>query len=196
MCGCSGAGLVIGSLAGFTSGRVEALLSRMIDAFLSLPSLVVALGIVGALGKSYPMLLFALILTGWPWYARIYRNLVMRERSQLYVQAAIALGAPRSRVLWRHIGPNILGPALVVVTVNLGNAMLSLAALSFLGLGVRPPTPEWGAMVSDARFYFQTHPWLIAAPGLAICLTVLCVNILGDALRDLSVRRTPRRLRP
>jgi ABC-type dipeptide/oligopeptide/nickel transport system permease subunit len=186
LAGCSGVGLVLGSLAGFSGGKLDAVLSRLIDAFLCLPSLVVALGIVGVMGKSFTNLIIALVLTGWPWYARIYRSLVIRERNQPYVLAATSLGATRLRVLWRHIGPNILGPAMVVATVNLGNAMLSLASLSFLGLGVRPPIPEWGAMVSDARFHFQTHPWLIAAPGLAIAISVLSVNILGDALRDLA----------
>jgi ABC-type dipeptide/oligopeptide/nickel transport system permease subunit len=191
--GCSGIGLVMGCLAGFSGGRWDSLISRLIDAFLSLPSLVVALGIVGVMGKSFTNLVIALVLTGWPWYARIYRSLVIRERNQPYVLAALSLGATRFRVLWRHIGPNILGPALVVATVNLGNAMLSLASLSFLGLGVRPPTPEWGAMVSDARFHFQTHPWLIAAPGLAIALSVLGVNILGDALREMTDPRPRQR---
>jgi ABC-type dipeptide/oligopeptide/nickel transport system permease subunit len=184
--GCSGIGLTLGSMAGVVTGRWGAVLGRLIDTFLSLPSLVIALGIVGVLGKSYSNLLLALVLAGWPWYARIYRSLVIRERSQPYVQAATALGASRFRILWRHIGPNIIGPVVVVATTNLGNAMLSLAALSFLGLGVRPPTPEWGAMVSEARFHFQTHPWLIFAPGLAISLSSLCINILGDALRDLT----------
>jgi peptide/nickel transport system permease protein len=182
--GSSGVGLTIGALAGTIGGRPGGLLSRLIDAFLGLPSLVIALGIVGALGKSFPNLLLALILTSWPWYARIYRSLFVKQRSHDYVLAAASLGAPRSRIIWRHMGPNVFGPGLVIATVNLGNAMLSLAALSFLGLGVQPPTPEWGAMVSDARFHFQTHPWLIIAPGLAISLSVLSVNILGDALRD------------
>lgn len=182
--GSTGAGLVLGATAGFIGGKWDAVVSRLIDACLALPSLVVALGIVGTLGTSFTNLLIALVITGWPWYARIYRSLVVRERAQPYVLAATSLGASRMRVLWRHVGPNILGPAVVVATVNLGNAMLSLAALSFLGLGVRPPTPEWGAMVNDARFHFQTQPWLIFCPGLAITLCVLSVNILGDALRD------------
>jgi peptide/nickel transport system permease protein len=184
MAGSSGIGLACGAAAGALGGRWDSILGRMIDLGLSLPPLVVALGITGTTGKSFAHLTFALVLTGWPWYARIYRSLFLRERSQLYVLAAHCVGCTRFRVLWRHIGPNILGPAIVVATVNLGNAMLSLAALSFLGLGVRPPTAEWGAMVSDSRYHFQTHPWLIAAPGLAIAITVLSVNTLGDALRD------------
>jgi peptide/nickel transport system permease protein len=195
LCGCSGIGVVLGALAGFAGGWRDAFLSRLIDTFLALPALVVALGIVGVMGKSFGNLLMALVLTGWPWYARMYRSLVLQERSQPYVEAALSLGASRTRVLWRHIGPNIIGPALVIMTVNLGNAMLSLAALSFLGLGIQPPTPEWGAMVSDARFHFQDHPWLIVAPGLAISLFVLSVNVLGDVLRDASDPRPKQHFR-
>jgi peptide/nickel transport system permease protein len=193
--GSSGVGLAVGALAGASGGRFGDLLSRVIDAFLGLPSLVIALAIVGALGKSFPNLLLALVLTSWPWYARIYRSFFVKERSQEYVYAATCLGAAPTRIIWRHIGPNVFGPALVIATVNLGNAMLSLAALSFLGLGVQPPTAEWGAMVSDARFHFQTHPWLIIAPGLAISLSVISVNILGDALRDALDPRPRRALR-
>ena len=199
LAGSSGFGLLLGATAGFNGGRWDAFVGRHTDVCLALPSLVVALGIVGTLGRSFPNLILALVLTGWPWYARIYRSLVIRERGQVYVLAAHALGASRTRILWRHIGPNILGPVLVVMTINLGNAMLSLAALSFLGLGVRPPTPEWGAMVSDARFHFQTHPWLIFCPGIVISLCTLAINTLGDALRDFydpqryhSPRRAPR----
>jgi ABC-type dipeptide/oligopeptide/nickel transport system permease subunit len=184
--GSSGVGLLVGALAGSFGGWLDALLGRLIDGLLALPGLVVALGIVGVLGKSFENLLLALVLTGWPWYARIYRGFVLREQRQTYVLAATALGVTRTRIVWRHIGPNVVGPALVLATVNLGNAVLSLASLSFLGLGVQPPRAEGGAMVNGARTLFQTHPWLIVAPGLAISATVLAVNILGDALRDVA----------
>lgn len=193
LAGSSGLGLALGALAGALGGRADALLSRLIDALLALPGLVVALGIVGVLGKSFANLLLALVITGWPWYARIYRGFVLREGRQPYILAASSLGATRWRIIWGHIGPNIVGPALVLATVNLGNAVLALASLSFLGLGVQPPRAEWGAMVNGARTLFQTHPWLIVAPGLAISATVFTVNILGDALRDAAdPRRRPR----
>ena len=108
--------------------------------------------------------------------------------------AAHAVGCSPSRILYRHIGPNIVGPAVVLSTVNLGGAILGLASMSFLGLGVQPPTAEWGAMVNEARLNFQTHPWPIIVPGLAISLTVLAVNILGDAMRDLADPHSRRRL--
>jgi ABC-type dipeptide/oligopeptide/nickel transport system permease subunit len=184
--GSSGIGLLIGALIGTVGGRLDALVSRLIDGLLALPSLVVALGMVGVLGRSFPNLLLALVITGWPWYARIYRGLIITERHKDYVLAATALGCGPFRIAFSHIARNVVGPLLVIATVNLGNAMLALASLSFLGLGAQAPTPEWGAMASDARVYFQTHPWLIVAPGGAIALTVLMVNLLGDTLRDLS----------
>lgn len=193
--GTSGIGLLVGSAAGALGGRTDAALSRLVDGLLALPSLVVALAIVGVLGKSFPNLLLALILAGWPWYARAYRGLVVREREQTYVLAARAVGADTGRIVRRHILPNILGPTLVLATLNLGNAILGLTALSFLGLGVQPPQAEWGAMIASARGFFDTHPWVMVAPGLAISGTVLAVNILGDAVRDATdPRRDSRRV--
>lgn len=182
--GSSGIGLVVGACAGVCGGRIDSMLSRCIDGFLALPSLVIALAMVGVLGKSFGNLLIALVLTNWPWYARVYRGLILSERTQPYVEAAYALGIGQLRIAWRHIGPNILGSIVVLASANIGSAIVSLTALSFLGLGMQPPHPEWGAMVNSARVYFQTEPWVIVVPGVAIAVTVLTVNILGDALRD------------
>lgn len=182
--GSSGIGLVVGACAGVCGGRIDSVLSRCIDGFLALPSLVIALAIVGVLGKSFGNLLIALVLTNWPWYARVYRGLILSECTQPYVEAAYALGVSQLRIAWRHIGPNILGSIVVLASTNIGSAIVSLTALSFLGLGMQPPHPEWGVMVNSARVYFQTEPWVIVVPGLAIAVTVLTVNILGDALRD------------
>lgn len=182
--GSSGIGLVVGACAGVCGGRIDSVLSRCIDGVLALPSLVIALAMIGVLGKSFGNLLVALVLTNWPWYARVYRGLILSERTQTYVEAAHALGVGQLRIAWRHIGPNILGSIVVLASANIGSAIVSLTALSFLGLGVQPPTPEWGAMVNSARVYFQTEPWVILVPGLTIAVTVLVVNILGDALRD------------
>jgi peptide/nickel transport system permease protein len=190
--GTSGIGLLVGSAAGALGGRADTILSRLIDGLLALPSLVVALAIVGVLGKSFANLLLALILAGWPWYARAYRGLVVREREQTYVLAARAVGADTGRIVRRHILPSVLGPILVLATLNLGNAILGLTALSFLGLGVQPPQAEWGAMINSARGVFDTYPWVMVAPGLAISGTVLAVNVLGDAIRDATApRRRP-----
>ena len=194
--GTSGIGLVVGAAAGALGGRTDTLVSRLIDGLLALPSLVVALALVGILGKSFGNLLVALVLSGWPWYARAYRGLVAGEREQAYVLAAHAAGASTTRIVGRHILPNIAGPTLVLATLNLGNAILGLTALSFLGLGVQPPQAEWGAMINSARGFFDTSPWVMVAPGVAISGTVLAVNILGDAIRDAAdPRRSVRHLR-
>lgn len=185
-------GMGIGLLAGAGHRRLDAVLSRVIDAMLALPALVMALAIVGILGRSLPNVIIALIATGWPWYARLYRSLAMQQRAQDYVLAARACGCSPSRIVWRHIGPNIIGPAMVLSTINLGSAILGLASMSFLGLGVQDPRAEWGSMVDDARQHFQVHPWPIVVPGAAIGLTVVAVNLLGDALRDAT---DPRRRR-
>ncbi len=193
--GVSLIGFVVGALAATGSRRTDALLGRLIEALMALPGLVTALAFTAVLGPSFRNLLVALIATNWPWYARSYRSLILKERAALYVEGAVAVGAGQGRVLIRHVLPNIIGPAIVLATANLGSVMLHLAALSFLGLGTQPPTPEWGMMINDARPFFQRHPWQMVAPGLCICLTVLCINLAGDALRDLLDPRTARRLR-
>ncbi len=186
----TGGGLVVGSTAAMVGGRLDALVGRLLDMTLALPSLVVALALIGIFGPSFQSLLIALALSGLPWYARVYRSLVLKERQNLYVVAAQAVGAGRQRVIWREIAPNIAGPGLVVATVNLGRVILNLAALSFLGLGAQPPAAEWGTMINEARPFFQSHPGLVLAPGLAITLTVVSINLLGDGLRDILDPKT------
>ena len=182
--GTSALGFFLGTLAAFGNRVVDATIGRLIEALLALPGLVPALALTAVLGPSFPDLLLALIVTGWPSSARIFRALILRERQAGYVEGAVALGASRWRLVSRHILPNILGPALVLATANFGGVILGLASLSFLGLGMQPPTPEWGRMINDARPYFQRYPWQMVAPGLCIALTVLAVNLSGDALRD------------
>ena len=178
-------GFAVGALAGSSGGWLDHGLGRLIEALMALPGLVTALALTAVLGPSFPNLLLALVLTSWPWYARTYRSLVLRERSAGYVEGAVCLGATRARVVLRHMLPNIVGPAMVIATANFGAVILNLAALSFLGLGMQPPTPEWGMMINDARSFFQRQPWQMIAPGLCIALTVLAINLTGDALRDL-----------
>ena len=177
-------GFSVGAIAGFAGGRLSSCISWLLDGLLALPTLVVALGIVGVLGKSYGNLVLALILTNWPWFAWTFRGLIRAQRTREYVVAAQAGGVPPWRILWRHIVPNTLGPALVLITTSFGSALLSLTALSFLGLGVQQPEAEWGAMVNGGRNYVQTNSWVMLVPGLAIAVTVLLVNMLGDILRD------------
>jgi ABC-type dipeptide/oligopeptide/nickel transport system permease subunit len=190
--GCSALGLLIGTTASMVGGWVDVLLGRFVDGLLTLPALVVALAIAGVLGKSFGHVLLALILTEWPWYARVYRSLFLSELHRPYVLAARAVGANSLRIVVAHVLRNVAGPALVVSSTNLGAAILSLTALSFLGLGVQPPEAEWGAMVSGGRLFFQTAPWVIVAPALAIGITAMAVNLLGDSLGDLA---DPRRAR-
>lgn len=192
LCGTTAIGLACGVTAGMTGGLVDRLIARLIDALLSLPSLIIAMGIVGVLGTSLPNLVGALVVTGWPWHARIYRSFVVAQRRAGYVESAHAIGCSSWWIVVRHIGPNIAGQVVVVGAASLGGAVLSLASLSFLGLGIKPPAAEWGAMVNEARLYFQTYPWLGVAPAGAIALTVLAANLLGDALRDLTDPRAQR----
>jgi peptide/nickel transport system permease protein len=188
--GTSLLGFAIAALAVSGSRKTDAIVGRVIEAMMSLPGLVTALAFASILGASFGNLLLALVVTSWPWYARTYRTLLLKERSALYVESAVAAGAGRWRVLLRHTLPNIVGPAVVLATANFGSVILNLAGLSFLGLGMQPPTPEWGEMINEAARYFQDEPWQMIAPGVCIALTVLAVNLLGDALRDVADPRT------
>lgn len=182
--GTSLLGFTLGAIAASGTHLTDTILGRTIDALMALPSLVTALATVSVLGPSFPSLVAAMIFTSWPWYARTYRALIIRERAALYVEGARALGANHPRVVVRHMLPNVVGPAVVIATANFGAIILNLAALSFLGLGMQPPTPEWGMMINEARPFFQRLPWQMVGPGLCIALTVLAVNLSGDALRD------------
>ena len=188
--GTSALGFFIAALAVMGDRRVDATIGRAIEAMMALPGLVTALAFASILGASFVNLLFALIVTSWPWYARTYRALLLRERSALYVESAIAAGAGHWRILLRHALPNIVGPAAVLATANFGAVILNLAGLSFLGLGMQPPTPEWGEMINEAARYFQDYPWQMIAPGMCIAATVLAINLLGDGLRDVADPRT------
>jgi peptide/nickel transport system permease protein len=159
---------------------------------MALPWLVTALALTAVLGPSFRNLLVALVVTSWPWYARAYRGILLKEREAVYVEAAVSIGAGDTRILLRHMLPNVIGPVVVLVTSNLCGVLLGLTALSFLGLGIQPPTPEWGAMINDARGYFQRYPLQMIAPGLCIVVSVLAINLSGDALRDLLDPRSQR----
>jgi ABC-type dipeptide/oligopeptide/nickel transport system permease subunit len=188
--GTSLLGFFIAALAVSGGRKTDAVVGRVIEAMMALPGLVTALAFASILGASFVNLLFALVVTSWPWYARTYRALLLKERSALYVESAIAAGASHWRVLLRHVLPNIVGPAAVLATANFGAVILNLAGLSFLGLGMQPPTPEWGQMINEAARYFQDYPWQMIAPGVCIAATVLAINLLGDGLRDVADPRT------
>lgn len=174
-----------GALAGFAGGVVDALIMRVVDVKLGLPSLVLSLALVGTLGPQLSTLIIALTVAQSPWYIRLIRAMVLRERARPYVLVARVHGAGPAAVVWRHVLPTVLGQLAVLATLDLGSTMLAVAGLSFLGLGAQPPDAEWGAMLSDGRLTFASQPLLMIVPGACIFFTVLSANLLGDALRDI-----------
>ena len=175
-------GLGVGLVAARAGGRVDEVLMRATDLFLGLPVLVVALALLGILGSGFWNLVLALSVSWWPPYARLARGIVAVETRKPYVEALGLLGVPRIRVLVRHLLPPALGPSLVLLSTDAGNIVLMVATLSFLGLGITPPTPEWGQMLVDARPYLQTATYLMLWPALSITLVVLGANLLGERL--------------
>jgi peptide/nickel transport system permease protein len=186
------AGLVLGALAGYAGGLADTVVNvYLTNAFLALPGILLAVAFVAFLGPGLRNLVFALALSGWVNYARLVRAQVIAVKDREFVQAARSLGAGPFRLLGRHILPNIVQPLLVQSAVGMAGAVLAEATLSFLGLGVQPPTPTWGAMLNDARSHLFDSPYLIAFPAGAVALCVLSFNFLGDGLRDLLDPRNP-----
>jgi peptide/nickel transport system permease protein len=177
-------GTVLGMLAGFYGGVIDEIIMRVADIFLAFPGLILALVVAGLLGPGMFNLLFALALVGWMGYARVVRGAVLAEKEKDFVETARALGAGSFYIMYRHLLPNVLAPVIVMATLGIGQAILAAAGLSFLGLGVQPPIPVWGSMLSDGKIFLQTAPHLTIFPGLAILITVLSFNFLGDGLRD------------
>jgi peptide/nickel transport system permease protein len=177
-------GVTLGLLAGFHGGRTDAFIMRVVDVFLAIPYILLAMGVVFALGASLLNVILVMALTRWVQFARIVRADVLSIREREFVSGARARGNRSTRLLLRHVLPNALTPIIVVATLELAFMIIYESALSFLGLGVQPPTPTWGWMLSDGRNYVATAWWLATFPGLAIMLTVLAVNLLGDWLRD------------
>jgi peptide/nickel transport system permease protein len=177
-------GTLLGSIAGYFGGAVDETLSRLMDILLAFPGLLLAIAMVAVLGPSLTNVILALSLIGWVGYARLVRGQVLRARELEFVQAARALGATTPRILARHIIPTALPAVTVQATLGMGGAILAEAALSFLGLGVQPPTPSWGTMLSYGRAHMLEAPHLTIFPGLAIAVLVLGFNFLGDGLRD------------
>jgi peptide/nickel transport system permease protein len=177
-------GIGVGAAAGYFGGRVDEILSRAIDILMAFPGLLLAIAMVAVLGPSLFNVVFALSLIGWVGYARLVRGQVLRARELEFVQAARALGASTPRVLVRHVIPTTLPAVTVQATLGMGGAILAEASLSFLGLGVQPPTPSWGTMLNYGRIHLLDAPHLTIFPGLAIAILVLGFNFLGDGLRD------------
>jgi peptide/nickel transport system permease protein len=179
-------GTLLGAVAGYAGGIVDEVISRVIDTLLAFPGLLLAIALVAVLGPSLTHVLFALAAIGWVGYARLVRGQVLRAREFDYVQAARALGAGAPRVLWRHVVPTAMPAVVVQATLGMAGAIVGEAALSFLGLGVQPPTPSWGTMLNGGRGHLLDAPHLTIFPGLAIALLVLGFNFVGDGLRDLT----------
>ena len=183
-------GTLLGALAGYFGGVLDDVISRVVDTLLAFPGLLLAIALVAVLGPSLANVLFALTIIGWVGYARLVRGQVLRARELEYVQAARALGAGAPRILWRHVIPTTFPAVVVQATLGMAGAIIGEAALSFLGLGVQPPTPSWGTMLNGGRAHILDAPHLTLFPGLAIALLVLGFNFVGDGLRDLTDPRS------
>ncbi|MDU2065446.1 MAG: ABC transporter permease subunit [Sporomusaceae bacterium] len=178
-------GTIVGSISGYQGGKTDQIIMTVTDIILSFPSLVLAMALAAALGPSLFNTMLAVAIVKIPLYVRLVRGQVLSLKEQPYVKAARTFGANRFWILSRHIVPNCLAPVLIQVTLGIGEAILTASSLSFIGLGAQPPTPEWGAMISTARIYALDQWWYVAFPGIAIFITVVGFNLLGDGIRDL-----------
>ena len=177
-------GGILGAIAGYYGGKLDNIIMRIMDIFLAVPSILLAIAIVSALGPSILNLMLAISISSVPSYARIVRASVLSIRDQEFIEAAKAIGASNTRIIFRHIIPNSLAPVIVQATLGVAGAILSTAGLSFIGLGIQPPAPEWGSMLSGGRQYLRYAWWVTTFPGVAIMITILSLNLLGDGLRD------------
>ena len=177
-------GGIIGACAGYFRGRLDNTLMRIMDVLLAIPSILLAIAIVNILGPSLINVMIAVGLSSMPSFARIVRAAVLSIRDSEFIESAVAIGDSTAAIIWHNILPNCLAPIIVQATLGVASAILSAAGLSFLGLGLQPPSPEWGAMLSEGRAYIYVAPWLTICPGVSIVLVVLSLNLFGDGLRD------------
>ncbi len=185
-------GIPLGAVAGYYGGRIDNLIMRITDVFLAFPPLLLAIAIAAALGSSFINAMIAIAFTWWPWYARLVRAQTLSLRELHFVEAARSMGVSDFTIIVQHILPNVMTPVLVQATMDIGSAILTGAAISFVGLGVHPPTADWGKMISTGRIYFIERPWFAGSAGAAIFLVTLSFNLLGDAIRDVADPRTRR----
>lgn len=183
-------GIVLGIVSGYYGGKIDSFIMRITDIMLAFPGLLLALAVVSALGKSLFNVIIAVSIFSIPTFARIVRGSTLSVRKLEYIDAMRSLGATDSRIIFKHILPNITSPIIVQATLRIAVAILTASGLSFLGLGAQPPTPEWGAMLNDGRNYITEHPHVALFPGLSIVLVVVAFNLLGDGLRDLLDPKT------
>lgn len=179
-----GIGTVVGLISGFTGGALDSVIMRVIDVLMAFPGIILAILIMATLGASLVNVMIAVGISAIPWYARTVRATTLVVKENDYILSARALGATPTHIMFRHILPNVIGPVVVLATVGIAGAILAISGLSFLGLGAKPPSPEWGAMLSQARLYLRKAWWITTFPGLAIMISVFSINLIGDALRD------------
>lgn len=177
-------GVMLGCIAGYYGNKVDNLVMRFIDIMLAIPQMLLAMSIVAALGIGTENLILAIAIGSVPGYARIVRGSILSVKGQEFIEAARSIGASDFRIITRHIVPNCLAPIIVQATMSIASAILSTASMSFIGLGIEPPTPEWGSMLSAGRAYLRDHWFVVTFPGVAIMLTVFAFNLFGDGLRD------------
>ncbi|OCT16885.1 nickel ABC transporter permease subunit NikC [Paenibacillus pectinilyticus] len=177
-------GLIVGTVAGYKGGWIDTFLMRFCDGVMAFPNLVLVLGIVAMLGPGIMQIVFALLLVQWVTYARMFRGLVVSLRERQFITAAIINGSSPWTIMRLHIIPNVLPPIVVIGTLEIGWAIMDISALSFLGLGIQPPAPEWGAMIHEGKSYIRSHPELMMYPGFFILLVVINFNLLGEALSN------------
>jgi peptide/nickel transport system permease protein len=183
-------GMPLGAIAGGFGGVVDEVIMRITDVFLSFPPLLLAIAIAAFLGPNLENAMLAIAISWWPWYTRIIRGQAVSIRERQFVRAARAIGTPMSRIIFKHILPNTLAPVIVQASMDIGGVILTIASLSFLGLGAQPPIPEWGLLISTSRTYFLNAWWYSTFPGIAIFITVLVFNLIGDGIREVLDPRT------
>ena len=177
-------GAIIGCIAGYFAGKTDHVIMRLLDVFMALPPMLLAVAIAASLGTGMINTLAAVIVSGIPIRARVARGPVLSLRNQEFIEAAKAVNTPTVAIIFRHILPNIMAPLIVQTTLSLSSSIVLVAGLSFLGLGVQPPAPEWGAMLSAGRSFIRDYPWMVVWPGIAMLLTLFSLNVIGDGLRD------------
>ncbi len=177
-------GVLLGAVAGFFGGKVDLTVMRLLDIFEAIPAILLAIIICTALGTGFVNTVIAMGVGGIPMMSRLLRASILTVREQEYIEAAASINCSKTRQILKYVLPNSISPLIIAFTTGIGATIMQAASLSYLGLGVRPPMPEWGAMLADTRTSFQHHPHMAIFPGIAIALTVLCINIIGDALRD------------
>jgi peptide/nickel transport system permease protein len=183
-------GIPLGAIAGSFGGWVDNLIMRITDVFLSFPPMLLAIAMVVVMGTGLNNAVLAIALSWWPWYTRLIRGQAISVKERKFVQAAETIGTNRLKIIFKHIIPNCISPVIVQASMDIGGVILTVASLSFLGLGAQLPTPEWGLMISTGRRFFPDSWWYCIFPGLAIFITVLCFNLLGDAIREILDPKT------